>query len=167
MKNLTFKPTDKIKFNTNDSYIDSLSTYLDKILKYWLENFKEKTLNLSKKSDDSLLITTDSNNRDSLNSLYNTLKPAANLKDIEIKEIINGYEVKWISQAKPEQEKSKETKKDAQLPAIAKSSSGENIIKGLFRPIAQSIAARLVSHYIPNENKQLIEEIERIKELLK
>lgn len=172
MKTLTFKPTDKIKFSTTDNFVDDFSSYLDSILKYWSENFKDKTLNITKTSDNSVTILTDSNNQGSMNSLYNTLKSAAEKKTTEIRQTINGYEVKWIAKEGAKQEKTKVEKKQKVTWPEKDQSSGEKIISALFNPVASTVAGAIkaglqLAHYKPDEEKKLTEEINRIKELLK
>jgi len=168
MKALTFKPTDKIKFTTTDTFVDDFASYLDSILKYWSENFKDKPLNLTRTSDKSAEILTD-NNRDNQNNLYNTLKPSVDKQNTKISETINGYKVEWVktSTSKPEDKKVEKTSDQKKSDVLKGASTGDKIIQGLFEPVANVVAKglQLAHHEINNENK-LHEEIKRIKELL-
>jgi hypothetical protein len=173
MKTLTFKPTDKIKFTTTDNFVDEFSTYLDSILKYWSENFKDKSLTVTKTSDKKIQITTDASNSDSLDKLYNTLLPSSKDKNIKMSQIINGYDVEWIAESKSKtQDKTKKTEPKKQEKSTTDSDEttddATSILGGILDPIATAIAGGIKgvqkSHYV--SDKKLMEQIQRIKELL-
>ena len=173
MKTLTFKATDKIKFTTTDTFVDDFASYLDSILKYWAENFKDKSLNLTRTSDKSADILTD--NRDNQNNLYNTLKPSVDKQNTKISETINGYKVEWIAESKSKtQDKTKKTEPKKQETTTTgtddtqSSDDATSILGGMLDPIATAIAGGIKgvqkSHYV--SDKKLMEQIQRIKELL-
>lgn len=178
MKSLTFKPTDKIKLTTTDTFVDDFASYLDSILKYWSKNFKDSPLTVTKTSDKSAEVLTD--NRDNQNGLYNTLKPSADKKNIQISETINGYKVEWIAQPQSQtDDKSKKTEPKKQEKTQTKknktddnsgdeSDEAKSILGAMLDPVASSISSAMKgmvkSHYVTD--KKLMEEIQRIKELL-
>ena len=183
-------PTAEVNFDSNATFDDDFSKWLSKLVPYWKTTYTGCTFEIAKVISDTngLSVEISSQSKPNVQSdcktnLYNSLDVDNNKSKITVKDISteskNKYSVVWKKESTSEKiTDKKETKKKGDGETGLDPKKPNKYINRLFGTAASNILGGVTSglkgseesgvensHYV--SDKKLVEEIERIKELLK
>ena len=186
MLKINATPTTDVNFDANATFDDDFSKWLTEMVDYWPKYYTGCTFEITKVNSDTNGLSVDISTQskpnvqsDCKSNLYNSFKEAKNItvKDIST-ESKNKYSVVWKKESTSEKKTNdnKNNKKNNQEDGPKKPNK---FVSRLFGTAAGNILAGVTAglkgkeesggvenaHYV--SNKKLVEEIERIKELLK
>lgn len=187
MKPVNFKATTGVTL-TNETYDDGFADYLKSILDYWNQYYSKENciLSLSKVTTDNTGKTAKLDSSNCAKYLTTLVQPAITDKNITKQDIsATSIQIVWVKKEEesktttktPEQNKEKtKTKKDKESSTDADDDSESNlkqmVASRLLGGIAGKVASSIkgvnplqTSHY--ERDKKLVEEINRIKNLIK
>jgi hypothetical protein len=158
MKKLSFQASDSDITVPTNQFDDSFAVYLDSVLEYFEENFDDCKLTIGYISDKSVILTTSEGTcKENLNKSISK----GQIKKSEEKP--TSVTIKWVGSSA----------KKTEVPGDDDFESTTSAFDAFIQPLANKVAGaistagKLVSHYERDEDKKLVENIERIKELLK
>jgi hypothetical protein len=177
MKKISRSPSNDIKFDNNVTYNDNFADWLTEMVDHWAKNYTGCTFEIRQVGTEGTQVEIESKpkqniNFDCSNSLNTDLSKVNKIKyEKKASETKTYYIVTWKTESKetPKKDSSKsktgttDNEQDSEIPSS---------LKQLVAPLANKVATSIRSATnITNEekeiNKKLLEEIDRIKELLK
>jgi hypothetical protein len=178
MKPVNFKATTGVTL-TNETYDDGFADYLKSILNYWNQYYSKEncSLSLSKVTTDNTGKTAKLDSGNCAKYLTTLVQPAITDKNITKQDIgATSIQIVWIKKeevsksTEPKKEKTK-TNKDlgTEIDGESEKEAAKKLAATIFSPFASKIAGSVgnlqLSHH--DSDKKLVEEINRIKKLIK
>lgn len=190
MKIVSFTPTTGVTLsNTQDQYEDAFADYLKSILEYWDKNNPGCKLSLSKETTDNSGKTAKINSTNCSNRLSSLFTTAINDKSITKSDVdVNTIKITWVkdSSSKPQEKKDEKQEKSEKKDKGTKKTETDNDSEASKEAMYDRVFGGIGQGYIKSalagvqnagktvtgeslymNDKRLIEEIDRIKELLK
>jgi hypothetical protein len=174
MKPVNFKATTGVTL-TNETYDDGFADYLKSILNYWNQYYSKENciLSLSKITTDNTGKTAKLESNNCAKYLTSLVQPAITDKNITKQDIgATSIQIVWIKKEEESKTKKSEQNKKLAIPDIDSENEKEaakKLAATIFSPFASKIAGSVgnlqLSHH--DSDKKLVEEINRIKKLIK